>query len=359
LSAEVADRLLRDFLAPLVLGGVMTPGRPIGAKVALSLGAQAETLDKELVSHLQLGRVRCARLLAPVDRLPPPGADDLAMAAALHDVVQATHPGFDRVMRRSAPAKLLEYAAQILDRVPAPRSVGVALARHTLFARALEITRTDTVVSVWAGKQTFLGETPSSSAMMWPRLRRVNKTEARHTLVELPATGASVDPARFTKVLSAFLARTPLTDVATATRVSPGFAWTSETLSLVATARGRAIALRALGLSPTLRVDEALGSATRKLFEAQAWSAASIALELLKERAIADAMAPSPAQEKTKADADAAFARAAGALAARRQLETDPSIPSAERARVAATLDPLTRSELARKIEAALSRLSA
>jgi hypothetical protein len=358
LSAEVADRLLR-FLLPLVVGGPITPGRPIGAKVALSLAGQAETLDKELVSHLQLGRVRKARLLAPIDRLPPPDGHDLALAAALHDIVQTTHPGFDRVMRRGEPNKLLDYASQILDRVPAPASVGIALARHTLFARALEITRTDTVVSVWAGKQTFLGETPSSSSTMWPRLRRVNKSESRHTLVELPATGASVDPAKFSRVLSAFLARTPLTDLATVTRPSPGFGWTSETLSLVATQRGRALALRAMGLLPGLRVDEALGGATRKLFEMQAWSAASIALELLKERALADAIAPSTEKEKAKVEADAAFARAAGALAARRQLEGDPAIPHAERVRLAAALDPAARSELARKIEAALARASA
>ena len=36
--AGTAERLLQGFMAPLVLGGPMSPGKPIGAKVALSLG---------------------------------------------------------------------------------------------------------------------------------------------------------------------------------------------------------------------------------------------------------------------------------------------------------------------------------
>lgn len=34
----LCDRLFSTFLAPLVLGGAMIPGRPIGGKNALAIG---------------------------------------------------------------------------------------------------------------------------------------------------------------------------------------------------------------------------------------------------------------------------------------------------------------------------------
>src|SRR6185503_11703332 len=98
----IADRLFRQVMAPLVLGGELLPGRPIGGKNAFALAALFEpapkgvggtdALDKELLAHVDLGRVRVARRLAPVDRLEPPSAADWELAAVLHDLVQCAHP---------------------------------------------------------------------------------------------------------------------------------------------------------------------------------------------------------------------------------------------------------------------------
>src|SRR5580658_2563674 len=120
----VANRLFDDFLAPLVLGGEVEPGRPIGARAALALGKERVLTDIDLCAHVELVRTRVARKLVPVDRVEGITETEWAMAAALHDLVQAAHPGFDLAFRRSAPQRLLDLVNATLDRVSAPRSVG-------------------------------------------------------------------------------------------------------------------------------------------------------------------------------------------------------------------------------------------
>ncbi len=58
--------------------------------------------------------------------------------------------------------------------------------------------------------------------------------------------GASVDEAHFDHALGAWLACSPLSDLATAHRKSPAFQWTKHTVSLVATVAGSNLALRAI-----------------------------------------------------------------------------------------------------------------
>src|SRR5215467_933993 len=106
----IADRLLRGFMAPLVLGGEMVPGRPIGGRVALSIGRERVAGDPELLSHVMLVRVRRARQLAPVDRLGDATEAEWALAAILHDIVQSTHPDFNALFRRKSPGRLLDLA---------------------------------------------------------------------------------------------------------------------------------------------------------------------------------------------------------------------------------------------------------
>src|ERR1019366_7237296 len=85
----IANRLYEGFLAPLVIGGEMTPGKPIGGRAALAMGRERVLANPELASHVQLGRNRAARKLVPVDRMEEPTEAEWALGAALHDVVQA------------------------------------------------------------------------------------------------------------------------------------------------------------------------------------------------------------------------------------------------------------------------------
>ena len=71
---SIADRLFRQFMAPLVLGGELRPGRPIGGKNALLLGPFSDTLDKEELSHVDLARIRIASCVPRTPSIEPSAA---------------------------------------------------------------------------------------------------------------------------------------------------------------------------------------------------------------------------------------------------------------------------------------------
>lgn len=357
----IANRLFEQFLAPLVLGGPMVPGRPIGAQAALAMGRERVLADPDLASHVRLARTRVARRLVAIDRVGDPTEAEWALGSALHDLVQSTHPGLRGAFRRSAPAKILALVEATVARVPPPASAGEALSRHSLFARLFAIERTDTIVRWWTGSQTFLGEVPPVRLMAWPELRRVNVDKSSLPLLELTTTAGALDPPIFQRRLTHFLSRTPLTDLATLGRAAPRFAWSRETLSLIASRAGRTLAFRALASLPDREVDAGLGRATRALLRAAAWSSAAIALDLLADRAFAqaesaDGHSDKPLVASDLAD-DAVFAQAAGALVARQTLGRSGNAHGAsERGRLLALLEPRARSAAAREVEALLAR---
>ena len=139
----LCDRLFTTFLAPLVLGGAMRTVKAFGGKNALSIGERTPA-DIDALSRTQLARVRIARKLAPIDRFEPaPNANEWALAAMLHDLVQATHPGFNAAFRRGGPSRIMNVIEKTLERVPPPRTAGDALSRHTWMSRMFELARTD------------------------------------------------------------------------------------------------------------------------------------------------------------------------------------------------------------------------
>ena len=235
----LCERLFTTFLAPLVLGGTMRPVKAFGGKNALSIGDGRPPGDADMLSRTQLARVRIARKLAPIDRFEPePTGFEWALAAMLHDLVQATHPGFNAAFRRSGPVRIMSVIEMTLERIPPPRNAGEALSRHTWLSRMFELARTDVEVKWWTGAETFLGEEPPTRLTAWPEIRRVQQTRTARQLMDLPTAGGSVDISRFTSVVEGLLARTPLTDLATLNRGGPLFTWRHESLSLCATTAG-------------------------------------------------------------------------------------------------------------------------
>ena len=323
----IADRLFRDFMAPLVLGGEMRPGRPIGGKNALALGPFTDVLDKELLSHVDLARVRLARRLAPVDRLEPPTPEDWTLAAGIHDLVHSAHPELTGVFRGKAPSRLVEVVTLTAERVAPAATVKAALSRHTWFSRVLEITRTDTNVSFWVGKRTYLGEDPPGRLLAWPELRRVQVEKLPRHLVELPDVGGHVPAQEFQAGLTAWLHKTPLTDVATCARDAPSFVWSPETLSLVSSRAGRTLALRALAEGIPLDVETALGRATQTFIAARAAAPLAIVAALLGERMLARAVERAeqgvPLGSAEAPTPDALVARGVGAYGASQLLAAD------------------------------------
>jgi len=339
--AAIARALLAGVMGPLVLGGEVRPGHAIGARHALAFTQQvgAGAVDAALFDQVQRARVRRARRLVPVDALLPATDSEWAMGAALHDLLQAVNPDFDGALRRSMAARILDVAIATLDRVPPPRSAAEALSRHTWFARLMDLARTDTTVTWWAGSRTYRGEPPAARLQAWPELRRVSVVAKPVPLLEL--TPLAVGRDRVAHAVELLLDRSPLTSIAACTRAAPRFAWSGGSLALVATPTGRALALRALERLPDGDVEVALGRATRDLLERRR-DTAGPALGLLSERAIASATGHLPAGAAPNGTPDAVLARALGARVALARLEgQEPGWPDGEKRRLLDWLGPV------------------
>ena len=96
-------------------------------------------------------------------------------------------------------------------------------------------------------------------------MRRVHVDARSIPLADMPAGVTGVAPAAYTDLLALWLTRSPLTDLATAARTTPPFAWSASTLSLVAAGPGRMLALRALASERADAVNEALARAAAQV----------------------------------------------------------------------------------------------
>lgn len=246
---ERCEELAHQVLAPLVLGGAVRPVRPFGARLGLRLGVGRQIQDLDLRTSLDVARVRRARLLAPIDTLPELDEGDWAVLAALNDLLQLTNHELVVTLSRGRYGRLLANVVWLCERIPAPRDVAAALSRHATFARALELSRTDSTVTWWTGSARFRGEPPPRRLLAWRELRRVNVDARQIGIADMSIGVSAVQTDDFLDALALWLTRSPLTDLATATRASPLFAWSQSTLSLVATAPGRSLAYRALARS--------------------------------------------------------------------------------------------------------------
>ncbi len=330
----LAERLFAGVMAPLVLGGPLRPGHAIGARAALALGEGRLPGDRALLTRVQEARVRRARRFVPVDELPDPTAADWALAASLHDLLQAANPEFDAPLRRGAATRILDVAVLAIDRVPLAATTGEVVARDAWLGRAPEVARTDTEVRWWVGSRWYLGVDPPPRMTAWPRVRRVEVIRRPVPLLELAPL--AVDRERLTEALGVLLARSPLTDLASCGRPAPLFAWSRGTLGLLGSRSGRVLAFRALARAPGDEADAALGRATRELLERGRTEAAVPVLSLLAERVLMDAMRAEPPPDAEGATGrDVNFAQALGALAAREALERDAaSFSERDRARL-------------------------
>lgn len=259
------EGLVTHVLAPLVLGGRIEPQRPFGPRLGLAIGEGRRIDDAELRSQLDVARVRIARLLAPVDTVLDVTPEDAALAAAFNDLLQVSNLELSGAFTRARHAKLLDCALVLSRSVARPRTIADALSRHTLFARALEVIRTDTTVSWWTGSASFRGQPAPGRLLAWRELRRVREDMRRIPLVDMATDVATVTTDMWLDAVSTWLARSPLTDLATAARRSPAFRWTDSTLSLIATVPGRTLAFRALSRQRAPDVLAALDRATGEL----------------------------------------------------------------------------------------------
>jgi hypothetical protein len=278
------DDLVRGVVAPLVLGGRMEPARPFGPRLGLAIGEGRTVADSDLRSQLDVARVRIARLLAPVDTVHDLTPEDFALAAAFNDLLQVSNLDLSGPFTRARHTQLLDAAVSLASAVPRPRSIAEALSRHTVFARALEVIRTDTTISWWTGSASFRGRPAPSRLMLWRDLRRVREDTRRIPLVDMSADIAVLSADAWLAALNVWIARSPLTDLATAARRTPAFRWSDPTLSLIATVPGRTLAFRALSRQRQADVTGALERATAAL-PPEAQRARDLCITFLQELA--------------------------------------------------------------------------
>ncbi len=245
-SATVSG-LFERVAKPLLLGGPFRPLDPIGPAKAPEVAQQAfQGLTAADLSWISVARVRQARRLCPVDALPAMGADEWLMIVALNDLIRSTDPEVKGLFSPGKATQIVQGALGILAQVSGARTVGQTLARHATFARVMSLQRTDTTVSWWCGSSVFAGRTPPPRLLSWPEVRRVRTQRATLDVATMGAGHKGMQEA-YEEAQRALLARTPLTDLATAGRAAPSFVWTSPTVSMMS-GPGRQLALRALRL---------------------------------------------------------------------------------------------------------------
>lgn len=353
MNAPVAARVYRDIVSPLVLGGVVRPGRPLGGDAIARLFLQADAVDADLRSRTDLGRVQVARSLVPIDLLPEASAGDWCLFGCVHDWLAAASPELTTLYPRRPAERLLEMMAAALALVAPPKDVLAALSRHTYLSRLFELHRKDVRVSFWAGSRVFLGTKPPERLFAWPSVRRVTSETFERELAALPEHGGHVDKERWLELLEQMLRSSPLTDLATLTRGAPDFKWSRESLGLASTEFGRRLVVRSLRAQRTDAVLRAVGRATRLLLLGEAFRAVAVAVDVLQDLLLAYAVDASPHDwQVLVADAgrskDLFFGLALGSLAAEEAASKGLSSHDAEVA--LARLLPIARSEEARAL---------
>lgn len=261
--AEKAQLLYRRVLVPLVTGGPLHPLEPIGPDQAVRLastGARiAETLEDGWVQVL---RVRRTRMLLPVETIGAIDEPQWLLAVAVNDLLQASDPQINTLLAPRRADTLLDDVQLCLSLVPAPQTLGEALGRHATFGQVLQTQRCDTAVQWWCGSATFCGRAVPKRLTLWPNMRRVRTGEQLVDLAMMASHGGDELRARYRTAIRNVLQATPLTDLATAARAQPSFAWSETTLSLMLMPPARQLAARAIRMAADRTAVDAIKAAT-------------------------------------------------------------------------------------------------
>jgi hypothetical protein len=214
------------FLLPLVRGGIVHVGRPVGARavdrIARSLagGERGEPGDHQspLAALAAARQATVARFLSDA---PPPPLDEasLRLGAALHDLLALEHPdlagrGLERRQERIAAAALA------LASLGPPATVADAVNRHSLLARLPEIVRSDSTVHFWLGRQAFVGRVPPRRVTALPALRRVRVEVVKRAWLREIGIPSAARPA-----FLALNVASPLGEALDPLRLEPPLAW--------------------------------------------------------------------------------------------------------------------------------------
>jgi hypothetical protein len=294
-GAQLANDLFTRVLAPMVLGGALTPQHAVTGDAALDIGDVREIVDADLLSRVQLTRTRIARKYAAVDAPGDISAPCWSLAAVLNNLLLLVHPDLPSFLRPRAVEKLTQVSIATLNAIPAPDNVGEVLARHTLFSRLLDVARNDVSVRWWTGSAKFLGRSPPKRLLAWPERRRVVVDTDTRPWWQLP-TGT--DAGWFQQALRQFMDQSPLTKFAQCARDLAAFSFTPQTIAMLQWRDGRTLASRALDMQNAAAVDEVLGNAIGVIVATQNLQALQAVAALMADRTLREAQAFASAHAK-------------------------------------------------------------
>ena len=213
---------VREFLArfvqPLIAGGELHVGAPIPmADLARWDGELADASVEQVAADDARHAV-----VAPLVCQPPPlllEAEDLALAAGLHNALFLVHPRAerwsvtDRVRRRIIDTALVQVGQ------PLTADRRRLLGRHALLHNLFRLRRHDVTVSWWAGRARFSGQRPPARLTAWPSVRRVREDAAVVDFEELLAVPDTAP------IVATLARRTPLTQLLDAHPAAPPVHW--------------------------------------------------------------------------------------------------------------------------------------
>ena len=233
-------RFVARFLLPLVRGGALHIGRPLGPRAVDKLLAQlpppalapSALVPRQLLSSLAAGgrgddvlaelaarRHAAAIRLMPGARVPALDQATVRLGAALHNLLSLTHPAIEGRGAEGRQGRIAA-AALALAALGAPRTAAEAVDRHSLLGRLPDIGRSDRVVHYWLGRRSFVGRVPPRRVTALPRLRQVRVDTLRRGWLREIGMPACARPA-----FLALSIASPLGETEDLFRLEPPLAW--------------------------------------------------------------------------------------------------------------------------------------
>ncbi|HEU0031785.1 MAG TPA: hypothetical protein VFQ53_14205 [Kofleriaceae bacterium] len=228
---------LERFVRPLVAGGELRVGAPVTLEDVERWDGE---LDHASVESVAVDDARHAVLSLLVCN--PPAfvleADDLHLAAGLHNALFLVHPRAEAWSITDKQRRRVIETALALVSQPLSRSRTRVMARHALLGNIFHLTRADTTVSWWTGRARFQGQKPPPRLTAWKSVRRVREDV---TVVDFDELLAVPDTA---PVIATLLRRTPLTQLLDSHPGAPPLHWEDAVFLLRDAELARAVAYR-------------------------------------------------------------------------------------------------------------------
>lgn len=223
-ALTLARTFVSSFLLPLVEGGALHVGRPIGGRELESLIERGAEREPEAVHNLALARARQARQHLLGAALPDLDATALRLGAAAHNLLMLAHPQLDGHPREQMA--IAEATLPFVNLEP-PSTAQQVVDRHTVLSRLPELTWSETSVRTVIGRFRYVGrETPAWLAAV-PRLGRLALDSTRRGWLKdvgIPAQGR--------ELWLALQLASPLGEALDPLRLDPAPAWERMLLAL-------------------------------------------------------------------------------------------------------------------------------